>query len=142
MCITPEENGKHGVTVGDMLAFIGSAETQDRLVFYGSYPESKGCTFADGRITMNSDTDTIYADGKPAGLTAKETQLVSVLGIQAGQIVSYEKLMAGMRPPISRVALNKLISRTRISLGPELGKYIETVHGMGLMALITHADRS
>jgi DNA-binding response OmpR family regulator len=101
----------------------------------------------EGEITLDpSRREVVIHGGKPVSLTGLETRLLSVLMINAGQVLAFDDLIAHVWGPGGgdRDMLRQLVRRLRSKIEPDPANpiYIETIAGMGYGFIRPRGDQT
>jgi DNA-binding response OmpR family regulator len=90
--------------------------------------------YHDQHLDMDFEHKTAMLDTKPLGLTRKEYDLLALLILNAGEVVTRETLLLrvwGYSNQIRTRTLDVHIRRLRKKLGEHSGTYIETIFSVG-----------
>lgn len=92
--------------------------------------------FTVGGLTIDYDKYRVYVDGRDAGLTQSEFKLVSLLGKNAGKVLTYDFLIRRFWGPTPKtdnqiLRVNMANIRRKIEKNPAEPRYIFTELGVG-----------
>ena len=93
-----------------------------------------GQHYHDQHLELDFEHKTASLDAKPLGLTRKEYDLLALLILNAGEVVTRETLLLrvwGYNNQIRTRTLDVHIRRLRKKLGEHSGSYIETIFSVG-----------
>jgi two-component system cell cycle response regulator CtrA len=99
-------------------------------------PKSVGSTIGTGKLEVDLDKRLVTVDGKPVNLTQREYEILEILGLRKGTIVTKEmflnRIYAGGREPGHKI-IDVLVCTLRHKLAQATGRshHIETVWGRG-----------
>ncbi|MGR9045381.1 MAG: response regulator [Gammaproteobacteria bacterium] len=88
-----------------------------------------------GRLTLNTQTHQILADGEPLALSAREAGVLEILLMQAGKVVCKDRIAQRLSDDGDSLADNAIevyIHRVRKRIEP-YGSIIRTVRGLGYL---------
>jgi DNA-binding response OmpR family regulator len=102
----------------------------------GPFSETKVRTtpYQDAHLSLDFDQQSAKVDAEPIVLTRKEFELLSLLVLNAGEIVPRDQLLLrvwGYSTEIRTRTLDVHVRRLRKKLGAYAGQYIETIFGVG-----------
>jgi DNA-binding response OmpR family regulator len=102
----------------------------------GPFSETKVRTtpYQDAHLSLDFDQQSAKVDAEPIVLTRKEFELLSLLVLNAGEIVPRDQLLLrvwGYSTEIRTRTLDVHVRRLRKKLGAYAGQYIETIFGIG-----------
>ena len=103
-----------------------------------SDPKSGGSTIGTGGLEIDLDRRLVMVDGKPVNLTQREYEILELLWLRRGSIVTKEmfldRIYGGGREPEYKI-IDIFICKLRQKLAQATGgsHYIETVWGRGYL---------
>ncbi len=95
--------------------------------------EEAKAVYSEGRITLDDREHSVYADGKPLKLTLREYELLKILIMNPGVLISREEMFHtiwGQDINDESRTVDVHMGALRTKLG-ECGSYIQTVRGIG-----------
>ena len=98
---------------------------------YGGFSDIIGV----GRLTLDTQNHRICADGEPIALSARETELLEILLLEAGKVVGKDRIaqrLAAEGDALASNAVEVYAHRLRKRLEP-YGAVIRTVRGLGYL---------
>ena len=99
-------------------------------------PKTGGSTIRTGKLTVNLDTRTATVDGNPVHLTGREYEVLELLSLRKGTILTKEmffnRVYGGKTAPEHKI-LDVFVCKLRKKLAKATGgsHYIETMWGRG-----------
>ncbi len=119
----------------ELLARIRTAIRHTRTVASNSSVAHNG-KFTTGGLTIDYDKHRVYVDGEDVRLTQNEYKLVSLLGMYAGKVLTYDTILKELWGPGSRednqiLRVNMANIRRKIEKNPAEPQYIFTEVGVG-----------
>ena len=119
----------------ELLARIRTAIRHTRTVSSNSSVAQNG-KFTTGGLTIDYDKHRVYVDGEDVHLTQNEYKLVSLLGMYAGKVLTYDTILKELWGPGSRednqiLRVNMANIRRKIEKNPAEPQYIFTEVGVG-----------
>ena len=103
-----------------------------------SDPKSVGSMIGTGELEIDLDRRLVMVDGKPVNLTQREYEILELLWLRRGSIVTkemfFDRIYAGGREPEYKI-IDIFICKLRQKLAQASGEshYIETMWGRGYL---------
>lgn len=123
----------------ELLARIRTAIRHTRAAA-GNSAIAKSGKFTTGELTIDYDKHRVYVAGEDVHLTQNEYKIVSLLGMHAGKVLTYDTILKELWGPDSRednqiLRVNMANIRRKIEKNPAEPEYIFTEVGVGYRML-------
>lgn len=123
----------------ELLARIRTAIRHTRTASGNSAVAQNG-KFTTGELTIDYDKHRVYVAGEDVHLTQNEYKIVSLLGMHAGKVLTYDSILKELWGPDSRednqiLRVNMANIRRKIEKNPAEPEYIFTEVGVGYRML-------